>query len=146
MRGDLRYKREFCNVITNLDRFIIYPKHNFGAKLWANIKKEELLLRPKLRFIKDATRKVLKNNASADTVQENKEPEIKIVELTVFPTNIKLEQIDLNQEEFNPVRKSVYEFQYSTSEHSKDVQIYKLTNEPGSFIVKSTSKIIKISL
>lgn len=146
MRGDLRYKREFCNVISNLDRYILYPKNNFGAKLWANIKKEELLWRPKLRFIKDATRKVLKNNTSEDTVQENKEPEIKIVELKVFPTNIKLELIDLDQEEFNSLRKSVYEFQYSNSESSKDIQIYKLTEETNSFIVKGISKVMKIEL
>ncbi|RAJ16037.1 GNAT family N-acetyltransferase [Arenibacter echinorum] len=146
MRGDLRYKREFCNVITNFDRYILYPKNSFGAKLLANIKMKELLLRPKLRFIKDGIRKVLKKNNSENDFQENDQPEMKITELTLFPKNAKSELINLNQEEYSSLRKGVYEFQYSTSEYSKDIQIYKLTNEPGSFIVKGTSKIIKISL
>jgi hypothetical protein len=146
MRGDLRYKREFCNVITNFDRYILYPKHSFGAKLLANIKMKELTLRPKLRFIKDAIRKVLNKNKSEVELQENEQLEINITDLTVFPENVKSELINLHQKEYSLIRKGVYEFQYSNSEHTKDVQIYKLTNEPGSFIVKGTSKIIKISL
>lgn len=145
MRGDLRYKREFCNVISNLDRYILYPKIILGPNYGPTLK-GGIVVETEIKIYKRRNQESIKNNTSEETVQENKEPEIKIVELKEFPTNIKLELIDLDQEEFNSLRKSVYEFQYSNSESSKDIQIYKLTEETNSFIVKGISKVMKIEL
>ncbi|SHF79367.1 Acetyltransferase (GNAT) domain-containing protein [Arenibacter palladensis] len=146
MRGDLRYKREFCNNIINFDRYILYKRNSLSGKLMAYLKTKELVLRPKLKFVKTAFRKVLKKKESDVNSEPNEPTETIIINLSEFPKDIEVELIDINQKEYALLRKGVYDYQYSTSEHSKGIQIFKIKDVPNSYIIKGQSNMVQMEI
>lgn len=146
MRGDLRYKREFCNNIINFDRYILYKRNSLSGKLMAYLKTKELVLRPKLKFVKTAFRKVLKKKESDVNSEPNEPTETIIINLSEFPKDIEVELIDINQKEYALLRKGVYDYQYSTSEHSNGIQIFKIKDVPNSYIIKGQSNMVQMEI
>lgn len=66
-------------------------------------------------------------------------------EIVEMPSE-QLVMVDLNKPPFDFLKREVYNFLYSNKESLNNVQVFKLDNEPESFIIKGKNKIEKINL
>ena len=146
--GELPYKRLWCNAIEEYQCDIVYNNLPIALPIAYAVSKlisfkkflvEHKILPFNLSFITRGSQKS-KQNTEIDS-----EPTFKTENLTELPAVDRLCLVDINKNEFEFLRKPVYDFQYSNLEHTNNLIIYELRNSEKSFIIEGKSKLQRLS-
>ncbi|NER16886.1 GNAT family N-acetyltransferase [Spongiivirga citrea] len=138
--GDLSYKREWCNHIYQFKHQILYPKKSLIALLKARkqyfvVWSKELAY--KLFYVRYKKYKSRNKKSAA--------PVFKISMVPLDNVDVStLKKLDLDHKAFSYLKKSVYDYLYSKTEHVADIALYQESNDDKTFILvgkKSTHRI-----
>ncbi|WP_170126275.1 GNAT family N-acetyltransferase [Arenibacter echinorum] len=148
--GDLPYKRLWCNKIEEYKCDVVYNKNNptnlilaFTIAKYLNIKKsmgKSKLQQLRLKFLR-------KNRTKNETVDKvDVVAAIRIEDMAELPSNDQIRALDLSKNEYQFLRNPVYNYQYTHSAHSSDIDVYSLDNEEMSYIIAGKRKLQKLIL
>tara|TARA_R110001583_G_scaffold106531_1_gene254874 strand:+ start:421 stop:1230 length:810 start_codon:yes stop_codon:yes gene_type:complete len=145
--GDFDYKRKWCNVEYDFENHIIFDRNKFLKRITAHLILSIYLLKG---FLKDRNLHLhfnkIKNlfilNEKPKGNLENVSTEIEV--LNQFPKMEGITVIDFLDEKYIHLRKTIYDFQYNNSEHSKNLSVFKMNNHNTIFLVKGLNNTIKI--
>lgn len=146
-RGDLDYKRRWSNTIYNFEHHIIYPKSNFMAASIALF--QEVKIRLKL-YLKSKNVHLLYAKLK-NILFNRKEIQGNEVDYTIALTEAgslsmgKL-KLDLEQEANSNLRKVVYSYLYTHTEHIRDISLYEMEKGRKYLLLgKHTSHVIIVN-
>ncbi|SHF79273.1 Acetyltransferase (GNAT) domain-containing protein [Arenibacter palladensis] len=148
--GDLPYKRLWCNKIEEYKCDVVYNKNNptnlilaFTIAKYLNIKKsmgKSKIQQLRLKFLR-------KNRTKNETVDKvDVVAAIRIEDLAELPSTDQIRALDLSENEYQFLRNPVYNYQYTHSAHSSDIDVYSLDNEEMSYIIAGKRKLQKLIL
>ncbi|MBC8767852.1 GNAT family N-acetyltransferase [Arenibacter sp. BSSL-BM3] len=144
-RGDLDYKRRWSNQIYNFEHHIIYKKDSVYGRLWSL--KEEYINQLKL-YLKskniDLIYKNLKGKLTTESGLTTKALEYNVETLNTEPSIDNLPIIDIHLEANAFLKKYVYDFLYTNTEHLSQVNVFNLEREQA-YIIKGNKTSVKIS-
>lgn len=148
--GDLAYKRMWCNTIEQYECHVLYNKKNIGKRITAYIvvvvmnfkiylrKKNILPIKPKIRAI---FKRVTEKGGTSSKSGASK------IELVDLGENVSFKDhlaVDTSTDEYSFLRKIKYDFQYTNSEHSKTLNVYKILDRDNSYIIAGKNKAQQI--
>jgi len=146
-KGDYGYKKNWCNQIYTFEHHVLYdPKSIMSTNLAFVITTfygfKQFLRKKGINNYYHKIRFYLKNKAKNNAFKELKiqhieNENIMIDDYEVIP--------DLN-ENYEFLKKSIYNFIYGTKDFINDVKVYKSKKTTKEFIVEGKNKKIKISL
>ena len=148
-RGEMDYKKQWCNTTYHFKSHIIYKDHKLLSKVLAYtltkfFELKEFLKRknvPKMysRIINTIIKK-------QRPVPENRQINIETKELLKIPEPTSLRKLNINNPQYSFLRKPVYDFQYLNSESYKHIGIYMVNNTNDTYMVigKKKSQQIRI--
>ncbi|MDO5980463.1 GNAT family N-acetyltransferase [Flavivirga spongiicola] len=139
--GDLKYKREWCNTVYKYESHILFKKNSSLSKLVAYLVSRLILLKinfkQKNKPIQDHFLNFLKKNKKILNINHHVSY-MDYLDATNLITSKNTVKLDINKDENAFLRKHVYNFQYSNSENSKDIDVFMVVNdiESDSYIIK----------
>jgi len=147
--GDFAYKRTWCNVVYDFEHHIVYDKNSFVGKISAylirNLYNTKAYLKKKnVHLFYHKIRNFFKPKVKVDEAKS--EPVLEISEIDAIPVNVDAKQINYLLDRYGYIRKPIYDFQYLNSDESKNIQVYTIDNQNGTFFVKGQKKALKIKL
>lgn len=146
--GDYPYKRYWSNCIYDYECYVLYNKNHAHKKIMAfmiaMLIKWRKYLRGNIASIKQKAKKALKKESQFLTKQNSGKPIIENKDMTSVVLNENNTKIDINKQEYTFLRKPTYDFQYLNTEHSKDINVYKVYSEAHSFFITGKFKCQKV--
>ncbi|RAJ16035.1 GNAT family N-acetyltransferase [Arenibacter echinorum] len=143
--GELYYKRLWSNAIEEYKCDVVY--NNLFIAMPIAFMVARLIIFKKFLF----QHKILPFNLSfrsrqkpSQNVESNSSPSFKIENLTELPFKDGLSLVSLEDKKFEFLRNPVYNFQYSNSEHSNNINIYRVNNDRMSYIIAGKSQLQKL--
>ncbi|BFP42029.1 hypothetical protein FGF1_28740 [Flavobacteriaceae bacterium GF1] len=129
-RGDMPYKRQWCNVIYRFRCQVVYDKKNIfqgiGAFALANFYKfKEFLKKKKLSKLLKKVYSLVRGNKN-DEIPTFEKMEFKIESLNGISKTIRKTKIDISDEAYGYLRKPIYDLQHQYTIHSHNVAIYEI--------------------
>ncbi|MCK0147066.1 GNAT family N-acetyltransferase [Arenibacter sp. F26102] len=144
-RGDLDYKRRWSNLIYNFEYHLVYQKRCIWAKLYACVMENLLKLKVYLKS-KNIHKYVLRAKKLLSSRNHNKAEDSITFKTSPIDDKISLpglKPIDFSNAPYSFLKKSIFDFLYSSSEHVTNIEVFEVENEDF-FIVKGKHKKIKI--
>lgn len=143
--GELDYKKQWCNVIHDYESHILYNDQMFFQKIAANfigrmlLFKKYLLKKGILPFdwIKQFQ---MKSSIKVEDANQNYES----TNVEGLPSIENLQQIEINNVEYAFLKKAVYDFQYATSQNSKQVKVFKSRNDEKTYFISGKGGVLKL--
>ena len=148
--GELAYKRLWCNAVEEYECHILYNKKNIGKRITAYIvvvvmnfkiylrKKNILPIKPKIRAI---FKRITEKGGTSSKSGASKIELVDLGENVPFKDHLAL---DTSTDEYSFLRKIKYDFQYTNSEHSKTLNVYKILDRDNSYIIAGKNKAQQI--
>ncbi|MCK0191551.1 GNAT family N-acetyltransferase [Arenibacter sp. F20364] len=148
--GDLAYKRMWCNTIEQYECHVLYNKKNIIKRVMANMvavvikfkiylrEKNILPIMPKIRsiFKKNTEKRSASSKSGASKIEL-----VDLVENVPFKDHL---VVDTSTDEYSFLRKIKYDFQYTNSEHSNTLNVYKILDRENSYIIAGKNKAQQI--
>ena len=146
--GDLEYKRRWCNHIYNFKYQVIYNKNVLFMPILAKFHVYKLSLKEYLKAKKvNVLIKRIRESISTAMLKEPDNRNDLIYEKTSI-TDIEslgnVEKIDLENKTYRFLKVVLYEFLYATVEHKSNTSIFKITQNPNSFLIKGKNSMQQI--
>ena len=146
MWGELLYKTHWSNEISKYEHHFIY-KNNHPLKtpfvnLMIRLYKINDVLNQK-RFYKSII-KAKTYLHKLKSKEEKKEPVIKFENIIKMPLIDDINAININNESYKFLRKTVYDFQYLNFENTANIKVFKMNNHINSYIIQGTKSQIKV--
>jgi hypothetical protein len=144
--GDLEYKRLWSNNIYKFNHHVIYKKRNIIAFLKGNIEIIKVIIKEYLK-VKNFKAKL---NKVKYLIKSKEKASSFCHDLYRFEDYIDnngkdiLDVIDWKKEEFQFLRKAIYDFLYSNIENVNDVKVFQFNSFPTIFIFQGKNKSVKI--
>lgn len=145
-RGDLEYKRLWCNETYKFQQHLIYDKKLFTKKLNANliakfIKGKDFLKKKNIHVVYRKIKSIFKKKEKRDTISR---PEIRndVSDFVIDPNHL----IDISLEQYAFLRKYTYDFQYSSFETSENIKLYKSKKDSNTYLIQGKTKNQSITL
>ncbi|MBD1262796.1 GNAT family N-acetyltransferase [Maribacter polysiphoniae] len=147
--GDFDYKRKWCNVVYEFENHILYDETNYLKMISAHLLLTFYLLKGYLKdrnvhLFYQKIRNLLKAKEKPGVNPDNGSTDLELLEN--LPQIENITPIDFLDEKYINLRKPIHDFQYSYSEHSKNLSVYKVNNQDTIFYVKGLNKVMKISI
>ncbi len=135
-KGDFYWKRRWCNTVYDYDYEVFYNSLSLKAIVTVNkfrlIKSSIQLLR-ELNIIKMYHAYKDKRRLASKTESTTK---IEILESNYNLETLELTPIDFYSEEYNELRRLIFEFLYQSNEQEKDVVAYAIKDRPSCLLIK----------
>lgn len=146
--GDLDYKRKWCNTVYEFEQHVLFPKNSLLKRVSAFFILQLIILKgylkkKKVHVLFKKVKSILKRNP--EKITEYLEPRFDVIPISENPLFEKVDEIDINKEEHAPLRKEVYDFQYTQFEASRDIKVYKIIDHKDSYLIygnKNSRKIV----
>jgi hypothetical protein len=149
MWGELPYKIRWCNEISFYEHHFIFkddnPVKSLFVKILINLYMISDYVKQK-RFYKwiIKTKSNIAKNLKGESVK--KEPLIKFETISKMPLKDTISAININNESYKFLRKTVYDFQYIHSDNTANIKVFKINSAIDSYIVQGTKSQIKVSI
>lgn len=147
--GDLDFKRRWCNHIYNFKYQVIYTKEGLMAPLLVKIELYRLYIKEYLKakkvnllYLNVRERFTFKKPMESNEGSELNYEKISVTEPDRFES---LTKVDPETEDYKYLRQILYEFLYSSIEHKDNISIYKISDNPKSFLLKGKSNAQQIT-
>jgi hypothetical protein len=144
--GDYYWKRRWCNTVYKYDYNIFYNSKSIKSMTKAILYITEFKIRHVLR-----EKGIIDKYHRLKSKIKNKFNSTKKIEIEIwnidFNKEISIEtEIDLYENNYDFLRRSIYEFLYDFNEKEKDLRVYKLINISNDYLVvgKENKIIIRI--
>ena len=142
-RGDLDYKRRWCNVVYDFEHHIIYQKNYLDKRILAFTSTKfyvlkEFLKKKEIHILYHKVKFIFKKKPQNKT--KYAEHTFEINDIIKIPLNEKILKIDIDSEEYSFLRKPVYDFQYINFESSIDVTLFKIKDVYDSYLIIGKNK------
>lgn len=147
--GDLAYKRTWCNTVYKFEHHVIYKKQNIGEK----IKALTVLRLLQLRWFLGRTNLLKPYYGIKSLLKGSAKEEKKTDQETIFDlkdiSNIELDrtslsEVDIDDDEYAFIRKHAYNFQYLNFENSKNINVYRMNDIDGNYVISGLKKTQKL--
>ena len=149
--GDMDYKLKWCNTVYDFEHQFIYSKNSIFAslgvfqittKLWL----KNYLKSKNIHHHYKKIRNVLRSNKNNVEEYNSKDfLKYQINEVKNVNEYKNLSPIDYHKDEFTFLRKIVYDFLYSKTEHISNTTIFKISGEEKTYLIKGEKHIQKVS-
>lgn len=147
-RGDLDYKRRWCNVVYDFEHHVFYHKNNLRKKIVAHAITKYYLLK---EFLKKKGVHLLYHKIKGTYGKEQNSgsrSEDPIFEMADVPKDFvvhDMPKIDITVEEYGFLRKPVYDFQYTNFERTREVSVFKMAGVDNQYIIIGKRKKQKLT-
>tara|TARA_R110002049_G_C9177314_1_gene562979 strand:+ start:18410 stop:19648 length:1239 start_codon:yes stop_codon:yes gene_type:complete len=145
-KGYFDYKKRMCTLEYDFEHHILYDGKSIKACtlafLYFKFYEFKFYLRQKDINMKFHKLIYLIFNRKKEALSS----EIKITDLEILPENDTLTTIDYRKKEFSFLRKPIYDFQYITTKHKNNINVYKTENQKNTYIISSKDLIQQITL
>ena len=149
MWGELVYKTRWCNEISLFEHHFIFKNDNPLKLLFVktminlymisdHVKQKNIykgFIKAKLKFTLKPKRKL-----------KVKESVIAFENIAKMPSIDDITEININNESYKFLRKTVYDFQYLNFENSTTILVYKINNKSDLYIIKGEKQQSKIRI
>jgi len=133
--GEYHYKKRWSNRAYNLSQQVVYEKHNFLSELTANAEivltliKKHLVSKKAKNYLKSIKKAIRKNNFKVF--------EFSTSDITKQDFDLQnYTKINYKNEDYAFLRKILFDFLYSKTEHKDDVLVFKNITESNRYIFK----------
>jgi hypothetical protein len=145
--GELRYKRLWCNAIEEYNCDVVYNNNLIAMPIAFAVAKliiiKKLLLHHKILPLKFSF-KLWDRQKSNTNLEMEDAPIYRTIDLDELPLKNEISAIDFNEKEYHFLLNPLYNYQYANSEHTRDIKIYRVIDEKGSYIVEGKSNVQKL--
>ncbi|ALM06777.1 hypothetical protein SB49_02370 [Sediminicola sp. YIK13] len=146
--GDLEFKRRWCNHIYQFKYQVIYNKNVLFTPIIATFHVYKLTLKEYLKAKKvNVLIKRVKDSISISRLKETNNRNDLIYEKTPI-TNMEslgdVEKVDLENVTYRFLKGVLYDFLYATVEHKSNTSIFKITQNPNSYLIKGKNSMQQI--
>ncbi|MBU3822307.1 GNAT family N-acetyltransferase [Flavobacteriaceae bacterium XHP0103] len=146
--GDLWYKRKWCNSVYKYETHILFKKNQWYGHLIAYLFSKLIVFKIHLRnlIINPIKKKIVLFKRKIGTKYSSEIIQKKTFEKSDIAISKNAIKLEYNKKEFAFLLKHIFDFQYSNSEHSKNIEVYKIdeSQNSNSFIISGKSKMEKI--
>jgi hypothetical protein len=147
MWGELEYKLRWANEIKKYDHHFIYQDNKRFKTVFVRIIIQLYRINDflKKRDIYKLFHKIrVKFSKMIPLKLAEKELVLRVETLLELPLNDSITKINVHSEEYSFLKKPVYDFQYLNSETGATINVFKMTNNKNSYIIKGKQQQIKI--
>lgn len=146
--GGMDYKRRWSNNIYRFGHHIVYGNHStvISGLVKLEILKvqlKEYLKSKKVNLLFEKITSLLRKLTGKYHFDTEKLP-YNSYKIETFTEYEKLEQVDIGTEEFSFLKKIVYDFLYSNTEHIEDVHVFRVSKEARSFLICGKKNKLKL--
>lgn len=137
--GVFSYKEQWCNVAYKFKNTLVFNKTSINNRFLASFTFSLLKLKlylSKKNIIKDkANANFDSSNNNANNHLENTQIKFQETEVNNFDTTKDFIKIDIEQNDYKFLRKTIYEYLYLNFENKNSITIYKLNNQSNSYYI-----------
>lgn len=152
-RGELAYKKEWCNKIYEFNHHIFFKKDSaidrFKAKtlmLYMNLKRKTLQSKNSENNNVIKVISALFKKKPASFSNDFNTPDFEILNIDSFdPNNPNFILIDIEDKHYEFLKKPLYDFLYSNQETKKNIKVYK-SKEKNTYIFNGAHRQLEIKL
>lgn len=147
MWGEPLYKTRWSNEIRSYEHHFIYNNNHLlktpFVKLMIGLYQINDVLIQK-RFYKSIIKVKTNFIKNLKTKLEKKKPVNTFENITKMPLIDDITAININNESYKFLRKTVYDFQYLNFENTININVFKMNNHINSYIIQGTKSQIKV--
>ena len=155
MWGELDYKIRWSNEISVFEHHFIFKNNHPLKTPFVNLMIRFYKIKDVLsqtRFYKSSQKRFYKSIIKAKTFSinnlkskdEKKEPVITVEDITKMPLIDTITAININDESYKFLRKSVYDFQYIHFENTTNIKVFKINSDTNSYLIQGAKSQIKV--
>lgn len=148
--GDLDYKRTWCNSVYMYEHHVLYKYKKVLKQICAYIifqilKLKAFFKKRKMDKLYHNIKRKIRGRSMKNQVNINTSFRIEYFSNIAF-NDASIYPIDINQNEFAFLRKTVYDFQYLGFESTENVKTFKMSDASNSYIIHGKEKSIMLTL
>jgi len=142
--GDFDYKRKWTNHIYDFEDHVIFHKLNFFGVCYAVFKKYTYKIIDYLisKNINDKFYQLIKQKKESDSTIYNFE--YNLIPTTKLIDNVNGMLINLNLDEYQFLRKPVYDYLYKNQKNQNDIYVYQTNDKSNLYILKDNDSLLEI--
>ncbi len=135
--GDWDYKRRWSNHMYQFKHQIVFDKTSFFASMLGHLNITTIKIKEKLKdknlhlWLKKWSKPKRKGTVQMECIGMDKDFQ--------FSKNQSVHEIDINNEENDFLKKQLYDFLYSSTEHIENVKVFKMKNQDNSYVFKGNT-------
>ncbi|MDC1365136.1 GNAT family N-acetyltransferase [Algibacter sp.] len=149
MWGELDYKIRWCNEISIFEHHFIFkndnPLKSLFVKILINLYKISDHIKQKSIY-KSLVKAKSNFTQNRKGKSEKKDSVIKFETISKMPLKDAITVININNESYKSLRKTVYDFQYIHFENTANIKVFKINSATNSYIIQGTKSQIKVSI
>ena len=149
MWGELAYKTRWSNEISIFEHHFIFkndnPLKSLFVKILINLYKISDHIKQKSIY-KSLVKAKSNFTQNRKGKSEKKDSVIKFETISKMPLKDAITVININNESYKSLRKTVYDFQYIHFENTANIKVFKINSATNSYIIQGTKSQIKVSI
>ena len=149
MWGELVYKTRWSNEISIFEHHFIFkndnPLKSLFVKILINLYKISDHVKQKSIY-KSLVKAKSNFTQNIKGKSEKKDSVIKLETISKMPLKDAITVININNEYYKFLRKTVYDFQYINFENTANIKVFKINSATNSYIIQGTKSQIKVSI
>jgi hypothetical protein len=146
--GVIEYKTKWCNTYYDFEYHIYYKKKSLTAKIVASVEINKIKAKNLVKELKlDVYLKKLKATLTKkDMPMDTDNVTYNLEEITSSDTynSQDLTKLNIYLPETEGIRQPIYDYLYSNNGHIDNIELFKVENEPNTYIFKTETKINKV--